>query len=758
MSKRSMMQEVKSMVDSKRILDALLRHLTSNKAIDEENLDTVLGLTIRKIADTLFAQNINVYTVDSAQAKIRHRKVHFTPYLYGGDDEKKNYFEKKAAHMETLQLPLNGGVAGFVMRTRRTAHVVDVRSDPHFYNHIEEDSIFIPRSMIAVPMIANNNVIGCIQAFNRCPDYEEVTQFGEDDVMLMEDVAHYTSLIIQKSLDPTTVFSERELAGYVARLAKVHYVEIDANFRPDIELIKWMGEETLLKYGILPVEMRSENTCSATMANPNDFQSISDFEIVTGFKIVEKSVSSYKDIVDFMTRTFPKATQIDKAKEAIEKEFGEIPTTESRELKMSELDYENENAGPIVKLSSQIIEDAYTKGASDIHIEALDGKVRVRYRIDGILKEMMEIPTAAHRALISRFKIMSDLNISERRLPQDGRIIYRKFNSKFDLDLRVSSLPSNHGEKICARILDKTKSTLPLDRLGFSNYNLKVYRDIIQAPYGLILHSGPTGSGKSMSLYSALNEINSPQWNIVTIEDPIEYTLSGLNQVQVKKDIGLTFATALRSFLRQDPDIILVGEIRDLETAEIAIEAALTGHLLFSTLHTNDAPSAVARFDEMGIEPFMISTCLLCVCAQRLVRRVCSCRAMDVPTADEYDLLDRALDFAPIGKIPRARGCAKCENTGFKGRMGVHEIMKVNDEIRGLINHRSSLENLKQAAREGGMRTLFEDLMEKVKAGHTTLPEAIGTARPDDTPSPQPAEAMPVTESSADVMTPMAAE
>ncbi len=527
---------------------------------------------------------------------------------------------------------------------------------------------------------------------------------------------------------------------------------MDANFRSDMELIKWIGEETLRKYGILPLAMRSENSCSATMGNPNDFQRISDFEVVTGLKIVEKNVSAPKDILEFFNRTFPKASQIDKAKEMIEKEFGEIPLSDSREFKIGELDFENENAGPIVRLSSQIIEDAYTKGASDIHIEPMDGKVRVRYRIDGILKEMMDIPTAAHKALVSRFKIMSDLNISERRLPQDGRIVYRKFNSKFDLDLRVSTLPSNHGEKVCARILDKTKSTLPLDRLGFSTYNLKMYRDLIQAPYGMILHCGPTGSGKSMSLYSALNEINSPDWNILTVEDPVEYTLPGLNQVQVKKDIGLTFAAALRSFLRQDPDIILVGEIRDLETAEIAVEASLTGHLLFSTLHTNDAPSAVARFDEMGIEPFMISTCLVCVCAQRLVRRVCSCRAMEIPKADEYELLDRALDDAPIGKIARPRGCQKCDQTGFKGRMGIHEILKVTDEFRGLINHRAAVERLKQAAREGGMRTLFEDLMEKVKAGHTTLPEAIGTARPDDTASPQGADARPITESPSGIM------
>jgi type IV pilus assembly protein PilB len=259
-----------------------------------------------------------------------------------------------------------------------------------------------------------------------------------------------------------------------------------------------------------------------------------------------------------------------------------------------------------------------------------------------------------------------------------------------------------------------------------------LYRDVIQSPYGMILHCGPTGSGKSMSLYAALNEINSTELNIVTVEDPVEYTLAGLSQVQVKKDIGLTFSAALRAFLRQDPDIILVGEIRDLETAEIAVEASLTGHLLFSTLHTNDAASAVARFTEMGIEPYMIATSLRCVCAQRLARRVCACATHEEPTPEEHELLDRALDDAPIGTIVRSQGCAKCEQSGFKGRVGVHEVMCIDDELRKLVNQRANVEVMQRQARESGMRTLFEDLMEKVKAGLTTLPEALATARPDE--------------------------
>jgi type IV pilus assembly protein PilB len=261
-----------------------------------------------------------------------------------------------------------------------------------------------------------------------------------------------------------------------------------------------------------------------------------------------------------------------------------------------------------------------------------------------------------------------------------------------------------------------------------------MYRDVIQAPYGMILHCGPTGSGKSMTLYAALNEINSPEINISTAEDPIEYTLPRLNQMQMHKQIGLTFGSALRCFLRQDPDIILVGEIRDAETAEIAIEAALTGHLLFSTLHTNDAPSTITRFTEIGVEPFMVSTCLVCICAQRLLRRLCACKQADDPKPEEAALLARAKDPAPVGRLHRPVGCPRCSGSGYKGRTGIHELLKTTDELKSLINKGAHAEQLKAAARQGGMRTLFEDVMEKVKAGATSLPEALGTARPDDVP------------------------
>jgi len=529
-------------------------------------------------------------------------------------------------------------------------------------------------------------------------------------------------LIEKKYCDEATLITSvaEEMNYYPINLAKID---------PSPDALELLNEEQANNYQVFPVAKLGKMLTLA-IANPFDVLLLDDVKIVTGCEIVPV-LTTETAIKKAIEKAFKKTVDL-QGELAATAALLETSATDTSGPTSNE-DEENENSAPIVKLGNRIIEDAYVQGASDIHIEPAEDRVWVRYRIDGILKDQMQLPKSSHRALISRIKIMSDLNISERRLPQDGRIIFKKFNSKFDLDLRVSTAPMNHGEKVCARILDKTKSCLPLEKLGFSSYNLAMYRDLIQVPYGMILHCGPTGSGKSMTLYAALNEINTPEWNISTAEDPIEYTLPRLNQMQMKKEIGLTFAAALRCYLRQDPDIILVGEIRDTETAEIAIEAALTGHVLFSTLHTNDAPSTIARFTEMDIEPFMISTCLVCICAQRLLRRLCACKQPGDPTDDEMVLLRRAKDEAPVVKIMRPAGCPKCGGSGYKGRVGVHELLKMSDELRSMINKRASVEDLKAAARRAGMRTMFEDCMEKVKQGLTSLPEALGTARPDDT-------------------------
>jgi type IV pilus assembly protein PilB len=403
------------------------------------------------------------------------------------------------------------------------------------------------------------------------------------------------------------------------------------------------------------------------------------------------------------------------------------------ETEIKDEDLENEDSAPIIQLANRIIEDAYFAGTSDIHIEPWEKEVVVRYRIDGLTQEKLRLPAKVAGALVARIKIMCNLDIAERRLPQDGRIVFKQYNKKnIDVDLRVSTAPLNYGEGVVMRILDKQKSTLPLPALGFTEANLLKYRECIRQPYGMILHCGPTGSGKSMTLYSALNEVNTPDVVIRTAEDPIEYTLPGINQMQMHRQIGLTFAAALRSFLRQDPDIILVGEIRDKETANIAVEAALTGHMLISTLHTNDAPSTIARLTDMGIEPFMISSSLVCVCAQRLMRRVCKvCRVAYEPDGREKDMLMRGLGWS--GQIYKAnpKGCSKCNSTGYKGRVGIHELLVNNEELIEAINKEAETAELKRICMKSGMKTLHQDSLWKVKEGLTTLAEAISTVPQD---------------------------
>ncbi len=403
------------------------------------------------------------------------------------------------------------------------------------------------------------------------------------------------------------------------------------------------------------------------------------------------------------------------------------------ETEIKDEDLENEDSAPIIQLANRIIEDAYFAGTSDIHVEPWEKEVVVRYRIDGLTQEKLRLPAKVAGALVARLKIMCNLDIAERRLPQDGRIVFKQYNKKnIDVDLRVSTAPLNYGEGVVMRILDKQKSTLPLPALGFTEENLRKYRECIRQPYGMILHCGPTGSGKSMTLYSALNEVNTPDVVIRTAEDPIEYTLPGINQMQMHRQIGLTFAAALRAFLRQDPDIILVGEIRDKETANIAVEAALTGHMLISTLHTNDAPSTIARLTDMGIEPFMISSSLVAVCAQRLMRRVCKvCRVAYEPDGREKDMLMRGVGWS--GQIYKAspKGCSKCNSTGYKGRVGIHELLVNNEELIEAINKEAETAELKRICMKSGMKTLHQDSLIKVKEGLSTLAEALSTVPQD---------------------------
>lgn len=378
---------------------------------------------------------------------------------------------------------------------------------------------------------------------------------------------------------------------------------------------------------------------------------------------------------------------------------------------------------PIIKVANIVIQQAVGMGASDIHVEPDRRHVRVRYRVDGVLHEEMTVPKYIQAPLISRFKIMADMNIAERRIPQDGRIGVRKDGK--DYDLRVSCLPTVYGEKIVCRILDKSSVMIGLTKLGFAPSNLARLEDLIVQPNGMVLLTGPTGSGKTTTLYSVLHKINSIDKNIITVEDPVEYQLNGISQVQVNNKAGLTFANALRSFLRQDPDIIMVGEMRDLETAEIAVEASLTGHLVLSTLHTNNAPSAVIRMIDMGVEPYLISATVIGVIAQRLARKVCTnCKEEYQAPASEL----RILGYQPKEKdeiltLARGRGCEVCRHTGYKGRTGIHEMMCMNDEIAELVVRRAPLADIREASKANGMTELRDDGLEKVLAGITTAEE-----------------------------------
>ncbi|MFN3484347.1 MAG: ATPase, T2SS/T4P/T4SS family [Planctomycetota bacterium] len=394
----------------------------------------------------------------------------------------------------------------------------------------------------------------------------------------------------------------------------------------------------------------------------------------------------------------------------------------------------DEKSAPIIELVNGIIERAYAAEASDIHIEAGPEDVVVRFRIDGNLQVVHRLrPKGLIRPVVARLKIMADLDIAEHRLPQDGRIDVKKFlRGGPEIDLRMATAPTIHGEKVVLRILDKQKSVYPLEKLGFSPQQLEAYRRVLRAPYGMILHAGPTGSGKSMSLYAALNELKDPSLNIQTVEDPVEYTLEGINQLQVNPEIGLTFARALRSFLRLDPDVILVGEIRDAETAHVAVEASLTGHLLLSTLHTNDAASTVYRFVEMGIEPYMVGSSLLAVCAQRLVRRLCTeCRQAYSPSQAERLWVGSDPDQELV--LYRPVGCDHCRGTGYRGRVGVYELLVPDDDFRqAMARQRIGADELKRLAVERlKMSTLFQEAMRKVRLGVTSVAEVVANIRPD---------------------------
>ncbi|MDE2664963.1 MAG: type IV-A pilus assembly ATPase PilB [Acidobacteriota bacterium] len=505
-------------------------------------------------------------------------------------------------------------------------------------------------------------------------------------------------------------------------------------FKVDPSAVKLIPPETARKYQVLPLS-REGTTLTVATIDPTDVPAMDDLQFMTGFTI-EPVVAAESAV-----------------RGAIRKHYGPGPTLELKQAGAGGTvesgpgvrdEPERDRAGqapvamedpgqtageaPVVQLVNRILSSALKQGASDIHIEPYEQELRVRFRIDGLLSTVMTPPLSQKDAVTSRIKIMAKLDISEKRLPQDGRMKIRLTNEgrAGDLDLRVSVLPTLHGEKVVLRLLDRDRLMLDMTQLGFEPDSLRRFESAILKPYGMVLVTGPTGSGKTSTLYSSITRLNRMETNILTAEDPVEFNLTGINQLQVKEQIGLTFATALRAFLRQDPNIVLVGEMRDLETAEIAIKAALTGHLVLSTLHTNDAASTVIRLTNMGVEPFLVASSVHLICAQRLVRRICrQCRQAAQPPVESLIEAGFSPSEAPAVLTYRGRGCDACNHTGYKGRVGLFEVMEIGDGLRELILRGGSSAQLKQTAIQDGMITLRASGLQKIRDGVTTLEEIL---------------------------------
>jgi type IV pilus assembly protein PilB len=521
---------------------------------------------------------------------------------------------------------------------------------------------------------------------------------------------------------------ENELTAFLSQQYGVPSINLN-DFDIDPDVLKLIPKEVVVRHQVIPVNRAGQNLIVA-MADPSNIYAIDDVKFVTNLSI-DVVVASEPAIAEAIEKYYTsnvsfEDVMMDFADEEEEFELDDV----DEDLNVLDLEKSAGDA-PVVKLVNLILLDAIRKNASDIHVEPYEKQLRIRYRIDGVLYEVMKPPVKLKHAITSRLKIMSRLDIAERRLPQDGRIKMKLGRGK-EMDFRVSVLPTMWGEKIVARLLDKSNLQLDMTKLGFEEKVLEDFKEALRKPYGMILITGPTGSGKTTTLYSALSELNKSTTNISTAEDPVEYNLFGINQVQMHDDIGLNFASSLRSFLRQDPDIIMVGEIRDFETAEIAVKAALTGHLVLSTLHTNDAPSSVSRLLNMGIEPFLVASSVNLIGAQRLVRKLCQ------DCNEPVEILAETL--IEIGVPPervdafqgmRGKGCRNCNNTGYKGRIAVYEIMTFNEELREFVLNGASTMELKREAIRQGMKTLRMSALGKMEEGFTSLEEVVRVTPPD---------------------------
>lgn len=542
---------------------------------------------------------------------------------------------------------------------------------------------------------------------------------------------HRSGKRLAYSLAKLGILGEKELTDFLAKQYGVPSIGL-AEFEIDPQVIELIPKEVAIKHTVLPVQ-KAGSTLIVAMNDPSNIYAIDDLKFLTGLNI-EPVVTTDAAIEEAIVRYYQQAEQLESYDEVIgDLDFEDIDFGDDTDEEFDAVDSQAEaEQAPVVKLCNLILLNAISKGASDIHIEPYEKSYRVRYRIDGVLHKEMTPPNKLKNAITSRLKIMAQLDIAERRLPQDGRIKLRIGKNR-EMDFRVSTLPTLYGEKIVLRLLDRDKLELDMTKLGFEQEPLDKFKECIHRPYGMCLVTGPTGSGKTTTLYSALSELNSEAVNISTSEDPVEYNLGGINQVQMHDDIGLNFAASLRSFLRQDPDIIMVGEIRDFETAEIAVKAALTGHLVLSTLHTNDAPSTINRLLNMGIEPFLVTASVNMIVAQRLARKICS--ACPVPDDQvNAEVLQEAGMKAAESKVcepKKGGGCRACGDTGYKGRVALYEVMVLNDQLKDLVLQGATTAEIKSEAIRLGMATLRRSGLNKIAEGVTTVDEILRVTASD---------------------------
>ncbi len=523
------------------------------------------------------------------------------------------------------------------------------------------------------------------------------------------------------------VVTENDIVTVLGKQLGIPYINL-SNYLIDPATVRIIPENIARRHQLIPIN-KVGNKLTVAMVDPLNILAIDDIQFMTGL-VVKPVVATSTDINEALNNAYGNEGKMDELME----DLGDIGKDANEGGDLGNLEELDENDAPIIRLVNLVISNAVSEGVSDIHIEPFDKDIRIRYRLDGDLRINMEPPKRAQAAITSRVKIMSQLDIAEKRLPQDGRIKIKVNNRP--IDLRVATIPTVWGEKIVMRILDQSNLKLDLTDLGFEPKSLEKFMNAIAMPNGIVLVTGPTGSGKTTTLYSALHTVNQIDVNVMTAEDPVEYNLHGINQVQCKAEIGLTFAAALRSFLRLDPDVIMVGEIRDFETCEIAVKASLTGHLVLSTLHTNDAPSTIGRLLNMGIEPFMVATSLILVQAQRLVKVICKdCKIEYKPKPDVLKMLGITPEMLVKLELPhlnlknllfyKGKGCEKCGGKGYKGRVGIYEVMAVSDNIRRMILDRASTLELKDAARAEGMLSLRESALRKVLLGKTTVEEVF---------------------------------